>query len=269
MKLFKSVGGTMGMKSQLTARLFEPIDKSLTIDFLKSHPVTTHPELYREVKERRFGFLGRPVVRTSKKVVTTAFANFLAAQLITDSVAIGDFKYHDSGTGTVAEAAGDVGLGTPWGGARDVGTQVQGGDATKYKSVATTTYTGTFAITEHGLFNAATGVTLMDRSVFAAVNVVSGNQIGNGLPLRQLNGQYGVNCGNSKGNAYDNPQLSSLNDIKVGEKVQRLEVEESTNKTSDSAPRPVMDEEIVQAKEKSLDKLANSLTSSLFRRGDN
>ena len=168
------------MKSRLTARLFEPKDKSLGIDFLEAHPVTTHPELYREVKERRFlGLFGkpRPVIRTSKRVVTTAFANFLAAQLITDSVAIGDFKYHDSGTGTVAEAVGDVGLGTPWGGARDVGTQVQGGDATKYKSVATTTYTGTFAITEHGLFNAATGVTLMDRSVITAIGVVNGNQI--------------------------------------------------------------------------------------------
>ena len=169
--------GALKMKSQLTARLFEPKDKSLSIDFLKAHPVTTHPKLYREVKEKHFGFFNRPVVRTSKRYVTTAFANFVAAQLITDSTAIGDFKYHDSGTGTVADAVGDVGLGTPWGGARDVGTQVQGGDATKYKSVATTTYTGTFAITEHGPFNAATGPTLMDRSVISAINVVNGNQI--------------------------------------------------------------------------------------------
>lgn len=223
-----SLLGTLKMKTQLTARLFEPKDKSLSIEFLEAHPATTHPELYKEIKG------SRRVVKD--RVVTTAFAAFVAAQLITDSTLIGDFKYHDSGTGVVAEAASDVGLGTPWGGARSVGTQVQGASAVGYKSIATTTYTGTFAITEHGLFNAATGVTLMDRSVFTAINVVNGNQVGNGLPLRQLNGEYGVNCGNSKGNAYDNPQLSSLNDIKVGEKVQRLEVEESTNKTS-IAPR--------------------------------
>ena len=175
--MLESMKGALKMKSQLMARLFEPKDKSLSVDFLKAHTVTTHPELYREVREKHFGFFNRPVVRTSERCVTTAFANFVAAQLITDSTAIGDFKYHDSGTGTVAEAAGDVGLGTPWGGARDVGTQVQGGDATKYKTVATTTYTSGFAITEHGLFNAASGPTLMDRSVFAAINVVNGNQI--------------------------------------------------------------------------------------------
>jgi len=176
-----NIGGTMGMKSLLTARLFEPIDKSLSIDFLEAHPVTTHPELYREVMEKPFwGLFGRlrPVVRTSTRVVTTAFAEFLAAALIpTVPGSFDDFKYHDSGTGTTAEASSDVGLGTPWGGARSTGTQIQGSTAVKYKSVATTTYTGTFAITEHGLFNAATGVTLMDRSVFAAINVVNGNQI--------------------------------------------------------------------------------------------
>jgi hypothetical protein len=170
-------GGNMPFKSHLTARLFEPKDKSLSIDYLEAHPVTTHPELYREVKEKRFGFFTKPVVRKSTRVVTTAFAEFVAAQLITETSAFGDFKYHDSGTGVGAEATSDVGLGTPWGGARSVGTQVQGGSANIYKSVATTTYTGTFAITEHGLFNAATGVTLMDRSVFAAINVVNGNQV--------------------------------------------------------------------------------------------
>jgi len=82
-----------------------------------------------------------------------------------------------------------------------------------------------------------------------------GYEILNGLPLVQINGQYGVNCGNSKGKAYDNPQPSLMNDIKVIRKVHRLEVEESTNKTSNSAPHPVMDEEIVGARRKLLDNL--------------
>jgi hypothetical protein len=171
--------GALPLRTKLTARLFEPKDNTLDVDFLKAHPVTLYPELYRPVKERFFfGLFKRAVKRVRKDhVVTTAFATFLAAQLITESSTIGDFKYHDSGIGTGDENVADVGLGTPWGGARDVGTQVQGASAVAYKSVATTTYNATKAITEHGLFNASTGVTLMDRSKFAAINVVDTNQI--------------------------------------------------------------------------------------------
>ncbi len=172
------------MKSQLTAQLFEPKDKSLGIEYLKSHPVTTHPELYQAIKERCFGFWKRPVVRKSNRIVTTAFAEFVAAQLITETSAFGDFKYHHSGEGVGGELVANTGLGTPREDARDVGTQVQGATAVGYKSIATTTYTGTWAITEHGLFNSAgtggppvTGGTLMDRSVFSAINVVATNQI--------------------------------------------------------------------------------------------
>jgi hypothetical protein len=121
----------------------------------------------------------------STRMVTTAFCEFLAAQLITDSSAIGDFKYHETGTDdTPGEAVGDVGLqlfSTEMvGDIRAVGTQVQGASAVGYKSVATVTYDGTGgAIVEHGLFNntRASGGTLMDRSVFAAINVVSGDSI--------------------------------------------------------------------------------------------
>ena len=56
-----------------------------------------------------------------------------------------------------------------------MGTQVA--STNTYTSVATTTYNATKAITEHGLFNASSGVTLMDRSKFAAINVVDTNQI--------------------------------------------------------------------------------------------
>ena len=185
--------GTLPMKTLLTARLFEPKDKTLDIEFLRAHPVTTHPHLYRPVKERFFfGIFSRQVKRLRKDhVVTTAFAEFLAAQLITETSVIGDFKYHHSGEGVGNEAVADTGLGTPREDARDVGTQVQGASAVGYKSIATTTYTGSYAITEHGLFSTAgaggppvTGGTLMDRSKFAAINVVATNQIGNGLPLR-------------------------------------------------------------------------------------
>jgi len=111
------------------------------------------------------------------KKVTTAFVNFIVDQLITETSAFGDFKYHDSGTGTNAENASDTALQTPCGEARDVGSQIEGGETYEYKSVATNTYAGSFAITEHGLFNAAADGILMDRTVFSAINVVADDKI--------------------------------------------------------------------------------------------
>jgi hypothetical protein len=159
--------GKIAFNSLLTARVFSPIDKSLPLSYLEEHPVTLFPNLYKEDREQRR--------KVRNKVITTAYVTFLALMHQTETSVIGDFKYHDSGTGTGEEAVGDVGLGTPWGGARSVGTQVA--STNTYTSVATTTYNDIFAITEHGLFSASSGVTLMDRSKFAAINVVNGNQI--------------------------------------------------------------------------------------------
>jgi len=117
------------------------------------------------------------------KVVTTAFVEFVVDQLIAETSVFGDFKYHHSGTGVGAEAVGDTDLGTPVEDAREIGTQAENA-ATIYQSVATETYGDTYAVTEHGLFNTAgaggppvTGGLLMDRTVFAAINVVATNQI--------------------------------------------------------------------------------------------
>jgi hypothetical protein len=85
-----------------------------------------------------------------------------------------DFKFHDSGTGTNAENQTDTTLQTPTGIARATGTQAEGASANIYKSVGTITYDNTYAITEHGLFSAASGSDeLMDRSKFDAINVVN------------------------------------------------------------------------------------------------
>jgi len=111
------------------------------------------------------------------RVVTTAFVNFLVDQLQTDTTEIGDFKYHDSGVGTTAEASGDTAMETTDGESRVAGTQVEGASANIYKSVGTISYTTTKAITEHGLFSSAASTTLMDRTKFTAVNVVSGDGI--------------------------------------------------------------------------------------------
>lgn len=112
----------------------------------------------------------------SYRLVTTAFVDFLTDQLQTDTTAIGDFKYHDSGIGTTAAAVGDTDIETTDGENRATGTQTESSHNV-YVSVGTISYTTTKAITEHGLFNASSGATLMDRHTFSAINVVSGDSI--------------------------------------------------------------------------------------------
>jgi len=118
------------------------------------------------------------------KVVTDDFCEDIVDTLQASVPAFSDYKYHHSGTGVVAEDVTDAALGTPVEAARVVGTQVDGANAKEYKSIATITYTGGYAITEHGLFNSAgaggppvVGGRLMDRTVFAAINVVETNAI--------------------------------------------------------------------------------------------
>jgi hypothetical protein len=63
-------------------------------------------------------------------------------------------------------------MGTTDGEARVAGTQTESA-ANAYQSVGTIAYTTTKAITEHGLFNDVSAGTLMDRTVFSAINVVN------------------------------------------------------------------------------------------------
>jgi hypothetical protein len=110
------------------------------------------------------------------RVVTNAFVAFVVDQLQTETSVFGDFKYHDAGVGTTDPVAGDTGIETTDGESRATGTQTES-SAPVYVSVGTISYTSTKAVTEHGLFNDASAGTLMDRSEFAAVNVVSGDSI--------------------------------------------------------------------------------------------
>lgn len=112
----------------------------------------------------------------SCRMVTDAGVAFMATDWLDNTTDISTFNYHDSGTGTTAEAVGDTGLVTPTGEARDSGVKTKPA-ANQLKTVATHTYAGTFAITEHGIFSAASAGTLWDRSVFAAINVVASDKI--------------------------------------------------------------------------------------------
>lgn len=111
----------------------------------------------------------------SRRVVTDTGAAFIA-DAFRNVTEVELMNFHDSGTGVAAEAAANTALGTAAGPARVSGTQSSFA-ANAYRTVATISYTATLAITEHGVFSASTVGTLLDRSVFAAINVINGDSI--------------------------------------------------------------------------------------------
>jgi len=111
----------------------------------------------------------------SRRVVTNAGVDFMATEFFDGSVLISTFNYHASGTGVAAENVTDVALGTEVA-SRVAGTKTHP-SAGVYRTVATISYVAPFTITEHGIFSAAAAGTLWDRSVFAAIGVVSGDSI--------------------------------------------------------------------------------------------
>lgn len=110
------------------------------------------------------------------KVVTTAGVNYLVDGLQSNTTDVALFRFHASGTGVVAENITDTALGTEVA-TRVSGSQAEGASANIYRTIATIPYTSTLAITEHGVLSAASAGTLLDRSVFAAINVINGDSI--------------------------------------------------------------------------------------------
>lgn len=162
------------------------IPRGRTISMEEGHQAvsaTTYSGIMTEV----YGFLGAKVIRAdgtiedrgliSVKKVTTAFRDRIVDSLQNQTTTpIDTFKYHGSGTGTTAEANTDTALVTEVE-TRATGTQTEGASANIYRSIGTVSYTASRAVTEHGLFSASTSGTLMDRSVFAAINVGNGDSI--------------------------------------------------------------------------------------------
>jgi len=120
----------------------------------------------------------------SRRLVTDAFVAYVVDDWDGGANVIDLFNYHGCGTGTTAEAAGDTALVTESTTAlnpdstRATGTKSQPA-ANQMRSVGTVTFDASAAITEHGVFTQAAtgGGTLMDRSVFSAINVASGDSI--------------------------------------------------------------------------------------------
>lgn len=120
----------------------------------------------------------------SLRVVTTAGVNFIV-DAFQNSVEVENLKYHGIGTGTNAEAAGDTALQTELttqyssDNTRATGSTTEGATANIYRTVGTNTVDASVAITEHGVLSQAAtgGGTLLDRSVFSAINLANGDSL--------------------------------------------------------------------------------------------
>lgn len=119
----------------------------------------------------------------SRRVVTNNGVAFIV-DAWQNTVELENMKYHGCGTGTTAEATGDSALVAESTTAlnpdstRATGTQTE--PAThQLTSTGLVTFDASAAITEHGLFSQAAtgGGVLFDRSLFSAINVVSGDSI--------------------------------------------------------------------------------------------
>lgn len=135
---------------------------------------------------RHFGVDGKLIEDyglVCERVVTTAGVNFIV-DAFQNSVEVETMKYHGIGTGTNAEAVGDTGLQTELttqystDNTRATGSQTEN-SANVYRTVGTNQVDASVAITEHGIFTQAAtgGGTLLDRSVFSAVNLTSGESL--------------------------------------------------------------------------------------------
>lgn len=120
----------------------------------------------------------------SRNLITDTGVAFLVDDWDDNSEDITLMNFHGCGTGAVAENVSDTALGTESttilnpNDTRATGAKSQPA-ANQLRSVGTLTFDGAGAITEHGLFDQAAtgGGTLWDRSVFSAINVVSGDSI--------------------------------------------------------------------------------------------
>lgn len=124
-----------------------------------------------------YGVLSRRVITTAGVgALVDAWQNLIELEIL---------KYHGVGTGTTAEASGDTALVTESttilnpDSTRATGSLTEGASANIFRTVGTVSFDGAGAITEHGIFSQAAtgGGTLWDRSVFSAINVVSGDSI--------------------------------------------------------------------------------------------
>lgn len=137
-----------------------------------------------------FDAKGKPVYApidhgvVSRKVVTDTGVAFIV-DAFQNTTEIENLKFHALGTGTTAEAASQTALVTELTTAynpdntRATGSLTEGASANIFRTVGTNTVDATAAVTEHAIMSQAAtgGGTMLDRSVFTAVNLASGDSL--------------------------------------------------------------------------------------------
>lgn len=106
--------------------------------------------------------------REIKNLVVTTGKEYIAARMKDATVAA--MSYMELGTGTTAAAAGDTALQSAISGSRTAISSITVATNTIAYAVTFPAGTGTGAVTEAGIFNAASAGTMLCRSVFAVVN---------------------------------------------------------------------------------------------------
>lgn len=122
-----------------------------------------------------------PLGLVGVKLVTDVGVGYIV-DAFQNSTEMENMKFHGLGTGSTAENAADSALVTELtteytGNVRATGTTTEGASANIYRTVATNTLDGTpgAALREHGIFSASTVGVLLDRTVFAAITLSSGD----------------------------------------------------------------------------------------------
>lgn len=118
------------------------------------------------------------------RVVTDAGVNAIV-DAFQNTFEVETFNFHGIGTGNTAEASGDTALDTESTTAlnpdntRATGAQGEGASANIYQTVATNAVDAAVACVEHGIFDQAAtgGGVLLDRTVFAVVNLANGESL--------------------------------------------------------------------------------------------
>lgn len=120
----------------------------------------------------------------SLRVVTTAGVGYIV-DAFQNTVEPENMKYHGIGTTNTAESSGDTALAAEittqysTNNIRPTGSTTEGASANIYRTVGTITVDAAVAAVEHGIFSDPTvgsGV-LLDRSVFATVNLGNGDSL--------------------------------------------------------------------------------------------
>lgn len=162
------------LPAQQAAELLDRITSSVVVESTLALVHIHGAQSDRPGRRDDYGVVGH-------KVVTDAGVAFIV-NAFQNTTELENFKYHGIGTGTTAEAAGDTALVTELtteynpNSTRATGTTTNNG-ANIYRTVGTNTLDGTpgAALREHGVFSAASTGTLLDRTVYSAITLSSGD----------------------------------------------------------------------------------------------